>query len=98
MVHFSTIVRLIPMVLLLLLTAEATSNATNTSPALAGVGLDQKLNAQIPLDLSFTDDTGSRVSSSSTLVPSRSCSCSRTISVPDSARLCLMVWCRACWK
>ena len=61
MVHFSTIVRLIPMALLLLLTAEATSNATNTSPALAGVGFDQKLNAQIPLDLSFTDDTGSRM-------------------------------------
>jgi protein SCO1 len=48
------------MVCLLHSTAARTACA-DMPPALQGVGFDQRLNAQIPLDLAFTDDTGKAV-------------------------------------
>ena len=35
--------------------------ASVTIPALKGVGVDQKLNAQVPIDLTFVDETGKDV-------------------------------------
>jgi protein SCO1 len=43
---------------LLLVTAAAQDR---TPPALRGVGIDQKLNGQVPLDLTFRDETGQTV-------------------------------------
>jgi protein SCO1/2 len=50
---------------LLLLTlatfAAAQDNASVTPPQLRGVGIDQRLNNQVPLDLKFRDETGQTV-------------------------------------
>ena len=43
---------------LLLVTAAAQDR---TPPALRGVGIDQKLNGQLPLDLTFRDENGQTV-------------------------------------
>lgn len=44
-----------------LLMFAVTAMAQNNPNAIPDVGIDQKLNAQIPLDLSFTDSTGKQV-------------------------------------
>jgi protein SCO1/2 len=47
---------------LLLLAGAGTARAeSNLPPALRGVGFDQKLNEQVPLDLAFKDETGREV-------------------------------------
>jgi protein SCO1 len=44
-----------------LASAERACSQTVLPPALQNVGFDQRLNEQVPLDLSFTDDQGERV-------------------------------------
>jgi protein SCO1/2 len=46
---------------LILLISTATSKANDQPPLLSGVGFDQKLNQQMPLDVTFRDETGSPV-------------------------------------
>jgi len=41
--------------------AAAQTNASVTPPQLRGVGIDQRLNQQVPLDLKFRDETGQTV-------------------------------------
>ena len=41
--------------------AAAQDNASVTPPQLRGVGIDQRLNNQVPLDLKFRDETGQTV-------------------------------------
>jgi len=41
--------------------AEGQNNAAITPPQLRGVGIDQRLNNQVPLDLKFRDETGQTV-------------------------------------
>ena len=45
--------------------AAAQDNAGTTPPQLRGVGIDQRLNNQVPLDLKFRDETGQIVTLSS---------------------------------
>ena len=45
----------------LAMTAAAQDNASVTPPQLRGVGIDQRLNNQVPLDLKFRDETGQTV-------------------------------------
>jgi len=49
----------------LALSAAAQDNASVLPPQLRGVGIDQRLNNQVPLDLKFRDETGQTVSLSS---------------------------------
>ncbi len=41
--------------------AVGQDNAAVTPPQLRGVGIDQRLNNQVPLDLKFRDETGQTV-------------------------------------
>jgi len=54
---------LVPLpVMMLLVTAHALGQNSSTKPAaLRDVGIDQKLNEQVPLDVTFRDETGSTV-------------------------------------
>jgi protein SCO1/2 len=45
----------------LTMTAAAQDNASVTPPQLRGVGIDQRLNNQVPLNLKFRDETGQTV-------------------------------------
>jgi protein SCO1/2 len=45
----------------LAMTAAAQDNASVTPPQLRGVGIDQRLNNQVPLNLKFRDETGQTV-------------------------------------
>jgi len=48
-------------IFILSMAAKAQDNASVTPPQLRGVGIDQRLNNQIPLDLKFRDETGQTV-------------------------------------
>lgn len=48
-------------VVLLILATGATAKAADTPAELAGVGFDQRLNEQVPLDLEFVDEAGKPV-------------------------------------
>jgi len=48
--------------LLLIATSSAGAATRNLPPSLNGIGIEQKLNAQVPLDAVFRDETGAAVS------------------------------------
>lgn len=56
--HFSLLTFLAASVCAPLLAAPAVAQDNSLPSSLRGLGIDQKLNAQIPLDLTFRDDTG----------------------------------------
>ena len=81
-----------------LLALLGTAQPVPAQPAiLSNLGIDQRLDEQVPLDLTFRDETGRRVRLGSISPASPSSWSWLTIAAPCSALRCSMAWSAPCW-